>query len=95
MTNPYMKISLELVQDYMTKEAVWTATSILNTDDGLDPEVDLMVMIRALHTLATRKGITKALPSLEEAFDCAYDAFIENNHLFETDELCDDEHTEL
>lgn len=88
-----MKISLELVNDYVTKEAVWTATSILNTDDGLDPEVDMMVLTRALYHLAMKKGMTKVAADLEEAFDHAYDAFLENNHVYETDDLCEDDDT--
>lgn len=90
MTNPYMNVSLELVAQYISPEAAWTAASIRNTDEGLDPEVDVMVMIQALHQLARDKGMKKVAASLEEAFDLAYDTFLENNHVFETDDLCDD-----
>jgi len=93
MNNPYMNVSLELVAEYISPEAVWTATSITNTDDGLDPEVDVMVMTQALYKLAKRKGMTKVAAALEEAFDAAYDRFLEQNHVFETDELCEDGYT--
>jgi chloramphenicol 3-O-phosphotransferase len=93
--NPYMNVSLELVAEYISPEAAWTASSIRNTNDGLDPEVDVMVMIQALYTLAASKGMTKVTGALEEAFDGAYDHFLENNYVDETPDMYEDEATWL
>lgn len=89
--NPYMSVSLATVADHITREATATATAIRTTDEGLDPEVDVMVMIRALYQLASSKGMFKVAESLEEAFNNAYDAFFNNN--FVDSEPYDDEHT--
>jgi len=79
------------VSDYVSKDAACAASYIRGVQ-GVDYEVDLMVMLQPLYKLAVDKGLTDVAASLLEAIENAYDAFVnaEFNTITQGDEWSDD-----
>lgn len=74
----YMNVSLSEVAEYITPSASSVASAI-RTLNGNDPEVDMMVLLKTLYEQASKLGMHSVAAPLEEAFDNAYTAFVNNN----------------
>lgn len=85
----YMVDMMNDVADCMSAPACSIATAISNLK-GIDPEVDLMVIVKALHRKAYLMGMTEATGALEDVFTSAYTHFVNNNFVDAEPDMYDD-----